>query len=60
MPIPKTEDTAQILVGGSKMKRDRKDNAKTPERLVKVVKLWEERSDAYERLLRGEPPIPGE
>ena len=58
MPIPKTEDPAQITVGGSKVKRDRKDSAETPDRLIKVVKLWESKADAYEALLRGEKPSP--
>jgi hypothetical protein len=51
MPIPKAEDTTKLLVGGSKMKRDKKDSAVQPDRMVKVVKLWEADKAIYEKIL---------
>ena len=56
MPIPKATETSQIKVGGSKMKRDKKDSAKVPDRMVKVVKAWEDDKAIYEKVLRGETP----
>jgi len=58
MPIPKATDTTQIRVGGSKMKRDKKDSGKEPERMVTVVKAWESDKAIYEKILKGGLPTP--